>query len=138
MGKTHCRYILDRLYNFKGTKKPDPNMDPSLLSSLRKQCPPRTQKGQTDPLVYLNPQSGASYSFTNSYYSRVLSKKAVLGIDQQLLFGEDTKNISDEFDAGLEDFRRSYAYSMSRMGAINVLTGDQGEIRRDCRVPNHH
>ncbi|XP_050373842.1 probable peroxidase 26 [Argentina anserina] len=137
MGKTHCRYILDRLYNFKGTKKPDPNMDPSFLSSMRKLCPPKTQKGQTDPLVYLNPQSGSHYNFTESYYSRVLSKKAVLGIDQQLLFGEDTKDITDEFAATFEDFRRSFAYSMSRMGAIKVLTGDQGEIRQNCRVPNH-
>ncbi|KAL6205187.1 hypothetical protein ACLB2K_022449 [Fragaria x ananassa] len=137
MGKTHCRFILDRLYNFNGTNKPDPNMDPSFLSSMRKLCPPRTKKGQSDPLVYLNPQSGPSYSFTNSYYSRVLSKKSVLGIDQQLLLGEDTKDITDEFDAGLEDFRRSYAYSMSRMGSIKVLTGKQGEIRRNCRVRNH-
>ncbi|PRQ37911.1 putative peroxidase [Rosa chinensis] len=137
MGKTHCSFILDRLYNFNGTNKPDPSMEPSFLSSMRKLCPPRTTKGQSDPLVYLNPQSGANYNFTQSYYSRVLSKKAVLGVDQQLLFGEDTKDITDEFAAGFEDFRRSYAYSMSRMGAIKVLTGNQGEIRRNCRVPNH-
>lgn len=137
MGKTHCRFIVDRLYNFNGTRRPDPSMDSSFLSSMRKLCPPRTKEGQSDPLVYLNPQSGANNTFTQSYYSRVLSNKAMLGVDQQLLFGNDTKDITDEFAAGFEDFRRSFALSMSRMGAIKVLTGNQGQIRQNCRIPNH-
>ncbi|KAM1050145.1 hypothetical protein ACFX13_032663 [Malus domestica] len=136
MGRTHCRYILDRLYNFNGTKKPDPSMDPSLLNDLRRSCPPRTKKGQTDPLVYLNPQFGADYRFTQTYYSRVLSHKAVLGIDQQLLYSNDTKEITQEFAAGFEDFRKAFAMSMYRMGEYQVLTGNQGEIRENCRVPN--
>ncbi|BFG15813.1 hypothetical protein CerSpe_020870 [Prunus speciosa] len=136
MGQTHCRYIVDRLYNFNNTGKPDPSMERSLLSDMRKLCPPRTKKGQSDPLVYLNPGFGANHTFTESYYSRVLSHKAVLGIDQQLLYGDDTKEITKEFAAGFEDFRKSFALSINRMAAYQVLTGNQGEIRKNCRIPN--
>ncbi|KAG7551713.1 hem peroxidase [Arabidopsis thaliana x Arabidopsis arenosa] len=136
MGKTHCSYIVDRLYNFKNTGKPDPTMNSTLVSQLRYLCPPRTQKGQTDPLVYLNPDSGSSNRFTSSYYSRVLSHNAVLRVDQELLNNDDSKEITQEFASGFEDFRKSFALAMSRMGSINVLTGTAGEIRRDCRVTN--
>ncbi|EOY04783.1 hypothetical protein QUC31_017088 [Theobroma cacao] len=138
MGKTHCSYIEDRLYKFNKTGKPDPSMKASFLANQRKLCPPRLKKGQSDPLVFLNPASGPKYSFTNSYYSRVLTKEAVLGVDQQLFFGDDTKQITQEFAASFEDFRRSFALSMSRMGNINVLTGKEGEIRKNCRFTNKY
>lgn len=126
---------MDRLYNFKGTKKPDPSMDKSLLKQLQKKCP---KNSKTDPTVNLTPKSGNDYQFTSLYYSRILSKKAVLGLDQQLLFGNDTNEIVQEFapESGFEDFRRSFALSMSRMGNIKVLTGKDGEIRRHCRRRN--
>lgn len=136
MGRTHCSYLVDRLYIFNKTGKPSPTIDKSFLSEMVKQCPPRTRKGQTDPLVYLNPDSGSNHSFTSSFYSRILSNKSVLEVDQQLLYNDDTKRISEEFSESFEDFRKAFALSMSKMGAINVLTKNEGEIRKDCRRRN--
>lgn len=135
MGRTHCSYIVDRLYNYNGTGKPDPTMNATFVETMRKLCSPR-KKGQHDPLVYLNPQSGPDYNFTESCYQRIQSHEAVLGIDQQLLYSDDTQQITEEFAAGFEDFRRTFALSMYRMGNIQVLTGNQGEIRRNCRYTN--
>ncbi|GAV73532.1 peroxidase domain-containing protein [Cephalotus follicularis] len=136
MGRVHCHYIVDRLYNFNNTGKPDPSMSATIADKLKLQCPPGLKKNQSDPLVFLNPESGSNYKFTDSYYSRVLSHEATLGVDQQLLFNNDTLQIIEEFAAGFEDFRKSFALSISRMGGINVLTGKDGEIRRNCRLTN--
>ncbi|PNX87097.1 putative peroxidase 26-like protein [Trifolium pratense] len=136
LGQTHCSFILDRLYNFNGTGNSDPSLDATFRDKLRGLCPPKTKKGQHDPLVFLNPESGSNYIFRESYYKRILRNEAVLGIDQQLLYGDDTKEITDEFAAGFEDFRREFAHSMFKMGNIKVLTGNQGEIRRNCRFTN--
>ncbi|OWM91560.1 hypothetical protein CDL15_Pgr028300 [Punica granatum] len=133
---TRCRYITDRLYNFNGTGKPDPDMDPDFRAKMSKLCPPRS-KGQPDPLVDLTP--GSYYNFSSLYYSQIQSRRAVLHLDNDLLRGNDTQQIVEEFarsDEGFEDFRRSFALSMSRMGSIGVLTGNQGEIRRNCRFTN--
>lgn len=124
------------MYNFGNTGKPDPNMDPAFAAEMRKLCPPRTKKGQSDPLVFLNPESGSNYKFTETFYQGVLSYKSVLGVDQQLLFSNDTLDIAQEFAANFEDLRRSFALSMNRMGNIDVLTGNAGEIRGNCRVVN--
>ncbi|GLU04926.1 hypothetical protein SLE2022_220540 [Rubroshorea leprosula] len=132
VGETHCSYIEDRLYNSSNSGKPDPTMKKSLLDNLRKECPPRTRKDQSDPLVYLNPESKNGYKLSTSCFSRVLNYDAVLGVDQQLPYSNDTLQIVQEFAAGFEDFRKSLALSMSRMGEIGVLTGKDGEIRKKC------
>ncbi|XP_039161325.1 probable peroxidase 61 [Eucalyptus grandis] len=131
LGKTNCSVIADRLYNFNKTGKPDPSMDSSFLAQMRVQCPPNS-KNQ----VYLDPDSGSSYSFSKSFYSRVLNHRAVLGIDQQIAANNDSSQIAQQYDGSFEDFRKRFALSMSRMGNIKVLTGNQGEIRKNCRVVN--
>ncbi|OIW03758.1 hypothetical protein TanjilG_30034 [Lupinus angustifolius] len=135
IGRTQCSNIGDRLYNYNGTGKPDPSLNGAFLDTLRRSCPLR-KRGQPNPLVYLNPESGSNYKFTETYYKRILSHEAVLGIDQQLLYGEDTEQITEEFAAGFEDFRKAFAESMNNLGDVNVLTGNQGEIRQHCRFTN--
>ncbi|CAN1248022.1 Probable peroxidase 61 [Linum perenne] len=136
IGTTDCRYIVDRLYNFKNTNKPDPTMNKQLADQLRKKCPPPTTS--TNPTTSNNNYSGDTYQLGNSYYKRALSYQSVLGVDQQLLYTNDTLQITQEFSRvdGFENWRRSVALSMARMGNINVLTGNAGEIRRNCRYTN--
>lgn len=138
LGKTRCSSIYDRLYNYNKTGTRDPTLKLSFFRTLRSQCPKdsRTANPATSPFVYLNPDSGSSYNFSNSYYSRVLRNEAVLGVDQQFIFSSDGIRIADEFSAIFEDFRRSFALAMYRMGSIGVLTGNEGEIRKQCRFTN--
>ncbi|KAK3022528.1 hypothetical protein RJ639_046744 [Escallonia herrerae] len=135
MGKTNCSYILDRLYKFNNTGKPDRTLRKPVLQDLRKQCP-RQLHGQSNPLVYLNPDNGRDYKFTNTYYSRVLASESILAVDQQLRFGGDTYQLIEEYAGSFENFRKQFALSISRMGGLKVLTGNKGEIRRHCRFPN--
>ncbi|KAI3887465.1 hypothetical protein MKX03_033560 [Papaver bracteatum] len=140
MGSTRCSVIAKRLYNFNNTRKPDPNMDISLVNDMRKICPERRKWGEADKFIPLNPEN-TKYKFDNNYYTRVLNKKSILGVDQRLLFGPDTKQISELFAAGavgFEDWRRAWALSMNRMGSIRVLTGDQGQIRKHCAFVNKY
>lgn len=138
MGKARCRYIRDRLYNFKGTGKPDPSLDASKLQELRIQCPQKYMKGEHEQLVLLDKDLGG-YKFTSSYYNNILENKAVLAIDQDLLNGNETLSLTEQFassDAGFADFKKAFALSMYRLGNYNVLTGQQGEIRKNCHYTN--
>ncbi|KAL8201285.1 hypothetical protein R6Q57_012624 [Mikania cordata] len=135
MGRTRCSNILDRLYDFNNTGKPDPTVEPTTLSYLQRQCPKKVRLGQPNPLINLNPDN-PTHNFANSYYSRVLARRSVFGVDQQLLYGNDTRELTDEYSNSLEDFRGEFAYSISKMGGLKVLTGTKGEIRKDCRVVN--
>ncbi|KAL0286487.1 UNVERIFIED_CONTAM: putative peroxidase 26 [Sesamum angustifolium] len=136
MGKAHCSYIRSRLYNFNKTGKVDTTMSKSTLDKLRRQCPSSLKKGQEDPTVFLTDKYGPQYTFSNAYYSNVLSKDSVLRVDQQLLFNNNTSSIVLEYAGNFEEFRQGFALSISRMGCLKVLTGKQGEIRRNCRFTN--
>ncbi|KAL8170951.1 hypothetical protein V2J09_022755 [Rumex salicifolius] len=138
LGGTRCRYIMDRLYNYKGTGKADPSMDKSLLNDLKKKCPKTRKRGEHEGFVNMNGESGSSrYSLDMNYYKRVLSQKAILGVDQQLVYGNETLQLTQEYAVdGFNDYKLELALAMARMGEIGVLTGSQGEIRRDCRYTN--
>lgn len=136
LGKVRCRYIMDRLYNYKGTGKSDPSMAKSLRDKLVKQCPKTRKKGEHEGLVYLNPDAGSNYVLDNNYYTRILNKKGVLGVDQQLLYGNETLQLTLEYAVGFQDFKLELALAMARMGEIGVLTRSHGEIRRHCGYTN--
>ncbi|KAL3619916.1 hypothetical protein CASFOL_034828 [Castilleja foliolosa] len=135
LGKTHCAYIYDRLYNFKKTGKPDPSMSKSTLDKLRQQCPDKNNS-LNDQTVFLTEKNGANYRFTNAYYSNVLSHDSVLRVDQELLHNYNTSQLVLEYAGSLEQFKRQFALSINRMGSLKVLTGKQGEIRRNCHFTN--
>ncbi|KAL3829203.1 hypothetical protein ACJIZ3_018005 [Penstemon smallii] len=136
LGKTHCGYVHDRLYNFNKTGKPDPVMSKSSLDKLKQQCPVSLNKGQQDPTVFLTDKYGPQYKFSNAYYSNVLSYDSVLKVDQDILFNNNMQEFVLDYAFSFEHFRKGFALSVSRMGSLKVLTGKQGEIRRSCRFTN--
>ncbi|WJX60559.1 peroxidase [Trifolium repens] len=77
--------------------------------------------------------------FDNHYFINFLEGKGLLGSDN-VLIGEDLHGIIREqvwgYASNEKLFFDSFAKSMIKMGNINVLTGDEGEIRRNCRFVN--
>lgn len=138
MGKTHCAYIHDRLYNFNKTGQPDRSMRRSTLLKLRAQCRKSPPENEPDRSVFLTDKNGEKYRFTTTYYSNVLAHESVLGVDQQLLYNPNTTQLASEYAASREKFRKEFALSISRMGSLKVLTGNQGEIRLNCRSRNKY
>ncbi|KAG6408399.1 hypothetical protein SASPL_131410 [Salvia splendens] len=133
MGKTHCANLNDRLYNFNKTRKPDPSIAKSQLDELRKQCPKTLKKGQKDPTMFLTDDQ---YRFSNKYYSNLVSNKAVLKVDQDLLQSYNTSELAHEYAAMFQHLKQQFSLSISRLGGLKVLTGNQGEIRLNCRFTN--
>lgn len=138
VGKAHCQYFRDRLYNFKGSGKADPSMNADLVASLKKECPLNgaTNSIRTDPAVFMTPASGKTYVFDNSYYMQIKSHRALLGIDQALAYDNTSFAFVKENANNFDRYKFSVAYSMSKMSVIGVLTGTQGEIRHNCRIIN--
>ncbi|KAL8153514.1 LOW QUALITY PROTEIN: hypothetical protein V2J09_011274 [Rumex salicifolius] len=131
-----CRYIMDRLYNFNGSGKSDPSMDDTNLASLRAKCPKTKKKGEHEGIVAMNPDAGSEYALSNTTYTRIVNYKAVMGVDQQLMYNKDTMQLAQEFSDTLQDFKLALALSMARMSEIGVLNGSNGEIRRHCAYSN--
>ncbi|KOM53175.1 hypothetical protein LR48_Vigan09g183400 [Vigna angularis] len=131
-GRAHCSFILDRLYNFSGTGRPDPTLDTTYLQQLRSQCP----QGGPNNLVNFDPTTPDKID--KAYYSNLVVKKGLLQSDQELFStpGADTIPIVTRFNSDQKVFFDAFEASMIKMGNIRVLTGKQGEIRKHCNFVN--
>ncbi|KAD4384306.1 hypothetical protein E3N88_24474 [Mikania micrantha] len=132
IGVAHCSLFKDRLYNFQNTGKPDPTMDVGLLTWLRLTC---AKNATVDRTANLDQNLFSSAIVDKSYYTQIMLHRGVLQIDQELALDSLSKNtvaaIAHSFD-----FNAKFGQAMVKMGAIQVLTGTQGQIRKSCRAVN--
>ncbi|KAJ9554793.1 hypothetical protein OSB04_009407 [Centaurea solstitialis] len=132
VGIAHCSLFKDRLYNFNNTGKPDPTMDFSLLISLRRTCP---QSATVDRTANLDQNIFSSQVVDKSFYSQIMRGRGVLQFDQQLALDSLSKSTVAAI-AGSSDFTTRFGQAMVKLGAVQVLTNTQGEIRKSCRSVN--
>lgn len=129
VGLVHCNFFEDRLSNFQGTGSPDPSMDPALVAKLKKLC-----AAGNNPTTFLD--QNTSSTFDNQYYNQLLLKRGILQIDQELASDRSTTGIVSGFASNGVRFSQRFATAILKMGSLQVLVGNAGDIRKNCRVFN--
>ncbi|KAJ0034112.1 hypothetical protein Pint_25005 [Pistacia integerrima] len=130
IGVAHCGTFSARLYNFNGTGEADSSLNAAYVEILKAQCPNPANPVTT---VEMDPQS--SVSFDSNYFKILLQKKGLFQSDAALLTNlRAAIRVATLQNSKL--FYIKFAESMLKMGNIGVLTGDDGEIRKQCRVVN--
>lgn len=130
-GRARCAVFIDRLTNFNGTNAADPTLNTTYLATLQQLC-----ASDNSTLADLDPTTPDG--FDSNYYTNLLQGWGLLQSDQELFSttGADTVAIVNEFASNQTAFFESFAESMIRMGNIDPLTGDAGEVRQNCRMVN--
>jgi len=123
IGYAQCATFRAHIYN-------DSNIDPNFAKDLKYICP--TAGGDSN----LSPLDSTAAQFDKNYYSNLVQKKGLLHSDQELFNGGSTDELVREYSYDSEDFYEDFAKSMIKMGNIQPLTGNQGEIRVNCRKVN--
>lgn len=131
IGFAHCKNFVGRLYDYKGTNRPDPSIDLRLLKELRMSCPfSGGSSGVVLPLDATTP-----FVFDNGYFTGLGTNMGLLGSDQALFLDPRTKSIALEMARDKQKFLKAFGDAMDKMGSIGVKRGKKhGEIRTDCRV----
>lgn len=133
IGRGQCRFFVDRLYNFSNTGNPDTTLNTTYLQTLQALCP---NGGPGTNLTNLDPTTPDT--FDSNYYSNLQVGKGLFQSDQELFStsGADTISIVNSFISNQTLFFENFKASMIKMGNIGVLTGSQGEIRKQCNFVN--
>ncbi|KAL1298925.1 hypothetical protein HN51_043213 [Arachis hypogaea] len=133
IGVSHCSTISNRLYNFTGKLDEDPALDSEYAQNLKKfKC-----KSINDNTTLIEMDPGSRKTFDLGYYNQVVKRRGLFTSDSQLLVNSVTNSLVNQLLQGsLRNFHAQFAISMEKMGRINVKTGTQGEIRKQCALVN--
>ncbi|KAL2901544.1 Peroxidase 14 [Bienertia sinuspersici] len=106
----------------------------NFQKSLSSICPRSGNDNKLAPLDYSTP----AY-FDNHYYQNLVESKGLLHSDNVLVLEDQDGEIQQRvwgYATNRQFFFESFVDSMIKMGNINVLTGNKGEVRKNCRFVN--
>ncbi|KAF9608683.1 hypothetical protein IFM89_010467 [Coptis chinensis] len=132
IGFAQCFTFKNRLFNFEGSSKPDPSLDSSLLNNLQSQCP--NQDSSDTNLAPLDPVT--INKFDNVYYKNLITGSGLLQSDQALMKDSSTASLVNKYSKYPYLFSKDFGASMVKLASVGVLTGGEGEIRKNCRLVN--
>ncbi|KAL6971370.1 peroxidase [Sarracenia purpurea var. burkii] len=130
IGVGHCAFFSNRLYNFTGKGDEDPSLNPTYAAFLKTQC-----KSLSDTTTTVPMDPGSSLNFDNHYFAILKLKEGLFQSDAALLTSNDASNVIDDL-LDSKKFFDEFACSIKKLGAVGVLTGASGEIRKKCSVVN--
>ncbi|XP_065879719.1 peroxidase 20 [Euphorbia lathyris] len=136
MGNARCISFRQRVYEVSSEERYDDKYKrySPFRRVLRSICPRSGRDNQLAPLDYTTPAR-----FDNHYFHNILQGQGLLGSDNVLVMEDEEGEIMEKVWAYASNqrlFFHSFAHSMVKMGNINVLTGNQGDIRKNCRLLN--
>lgn len=133
IGIAHCPSFRERLYNFSGRGDQDPSLDSEYAANLKA----RKCRSFNDNTTKVEMDPGSRKTFDLSYYSLLLKRRGLFQSDSALTKNSNSLAIVNQLlQGGLNNFFSEFANSMEKMGRVNVKTGSNGEIRKQCAVVN--
>ncbi|RCV18988.1 hypothetical protein SETIT_3G347500v2 [Setaria italica] len=136
IGVAHCNTFAARLSSGSGPNSggADPTLNAAYAAQLRARCGPAPAAASNNATaVAMDPGSPARF---DAHY--FVNLKLGRG-----LFTSDAALLTDRRAAGMIHrltkqgyFLQEFRNAVRKMGRVGVLTGEQGEIRRNCRAVN--
>ncbi|XP_057958419.1 peroxidase 24-like [Malania oleifera] len=129
LGSSHCLFFEKRIDNFTGKGDRDHSLNASYAAWLKHACANRSDKTTTVGLD-LTPAT-----FDTNYYENLKLNMGLFQLDAALITDEEAAEMVDEM-LDLKFFLAQFGVSMRNMGRIGVLTGNSGEVRKECNTVN--
>lgn len=131
IGRSTCGSLQHRLYNYKGTGKPDPTINPQYLNYLRRKCRWTSE--------YVDLDANSPKKFDVQYFKNIQHKMGLLQTDQMLYFDSRTSPLVNALSSQPEVFKHQFAAAMVKLGNIqDYLSDENGEIRVNCNSVNKY
>ncbi|RWW46424.1 hypothetical protein BHE74_00047653 [Ensete ventricosum] len=126
VSRSYCAAKIEMLAELSNG---DATLDQNYAAYLKTQCPPGSNN-----TVSMDPKTPRK--FDNRYYRLILKNQALFTSDQTLVSTQGTATQVKRLAKSYKRFQKKFADAIVKMGAIEVLTGSEGEIRADCKVVN--
>ncbi|CAL5072629.1 unnamed protein product [Urochloa decumbens] len=129
IGRASCGAVRPALCKLKGAAAP---MERQYADFLRRKC------GGAGEGEYVELDGVTPTEFDNQYYRNLMRGRGVLDTDMMLLPDSRTGGLVRAFASQPSlQFAQQFAQSMRKLGEAQVLTGNEGEVRRKCSAVNY-
>ncbi|KAK9688946.1 hypothetical protein RND81_09G023900 [Saponaria officinalis] len=136
IGVAHCFLFDNEIHNFNATHQSNPKLNKLYAMVLRSICPaPSSPKSNTDNVLPLNMFMGNKLS--TLFYNNVVGGRVVIPADQSLLDDEFTSEMVTNYVVKSWKWANDFRDAMIKLGKVDLLTGEQGQIRKNCREINN-
>ncbi|KAL0421286.1 UNVERIFIED_CONTAM: Peroxidase 63 [Sesamum latifolium] len=132
IGFSHCSEFANRIFSFSKKQDHDPTMNPEYAKGLQKLC--ANYKTDTTIAAFNDPMTPGK--FDNMYFQNLQKGLGLLASDEAMMFDPRTKPYVDLYAANQTAFFEVFSRAMEKVSIHNVLTGNQGEVRKRCDAPN--
>ncbi|KAH7839052.1 hypothetical protein Vadar_034281 [Vaccinium darrowii] len=133
IGKAGCATFRTRIFN-------ETNIDSTFAASLKSSCPGAGGDVNLSSLDAANLVSSLDVTtpliFDNAYFKNLVKNEGLLHSDQQLFNGGSTDSLVTTYSTNSVTFYADFASAMVKMGSLGALTGNDGQIRTNCRKIN--
>ncbi|KAF0888198.1 hypothetical protein E2562_013654, partial [Oryza meyeriana var. granulata] len=132
IGVGHCNLFGARLFNFTSAAAPsaDPTLNAAYAAQLRATCGSASNNATTVPM-----DPGSAARFDAHYFVNLKLGRGLFASDAALLTDRHAAALIHDL-TGQDYFLQEFKNAVRKMGRVGVLTGDEGEIRKNCRVIN--
>ena len=135
VGVVHCDVFMERIYNYKNTRKADPTLPPPVVNEFQQICKnPGTPQFRNPPVNFDETPTVLDNLF---YKNMIMRNKTVLETDAHLIDDPRTIPIVQLMANEKGLWQKRFAEVMVKLSSLNVLTGTDGEVRKTCRSTNN-
>ncbi|XP_074304646.1 peroxidase 5-like [Silene latifolia] len=109
---------------------------------LKKYCPKANESNWSEiPVPMIADKSGSglgsgSAAWGVSFFNNIIKGKGVITSDVPFAVYPSTKDLVRQYANDSALWMKKFGETMVKLGKMDVLTGEQGEIRRHCSVQN--
>ncbi|KAI3814734.1 hypothetical protein L1987_14378 [Smallanthus sonchifolius] len=128
LGFSHCGQFSKRIYSKAGI---DRTLNRQYALQLRQMFPVKV-----DPRIAINMDPTTTQTFDNAYYKNLQQGKGLFSSDQVLFTDARSRPTVNLFASNSTAFNQAFVAAITKVGRVGVLTGNLGEIRRDCSRVN--
>jgi peroxidase len=129
VGRTHCVKLVHRLY-----PEVDSNLNPDHVEHMLHKCPDAIPDPKA--VQYVRNDRGTPMIFDNNYYRNLLDNKGLLLVDHNLVTDPRTKPYVKKMAKSNDYFFKEFSRAFAILSENNPLTGNNGEIRKQCNMAN--
>ncbi|CAJ1940009.1 unnamed protein product [Sphenostylis stenocarpa] len=128
IGMSHCNQFVNRIFKFSKTSETDPAYNPEYAAGLRKLCENYTK----DPSMAAFNDVITPVKFDNMYYKNLQRGLGLLATDTAMFMDSRTKPFVQKYGADEAKFFEDFSSAMVKLTALEVKTGNAGEVRSRC------